>query len=98
MFTEKEQLIWSLQRRGNRLKAFGLTDQTQIVGMTIKFIDDDIILRNILLVCRDFNELLKEEVLKQSLLRASQERLSKKRQTLWLRFLDIDLRFVKNEY
>ena len=79
MFTEKEQLIWSLQRRGNRLNAFGLTDQTQIVGMTIKFIDDDIILRNILLVCRDFNELLKEEVLKQSLLRASQERLSKKR-------------------
>jgi len=26
MFSEKEQLIWSLQRRGNRLKAFGFND------------------------------------------------------------------------
>lgn len=64
MFTEKEQLIWSLQRRGNRLKAYGLSDPMQIVGMTIKFIDKDETLRNILLLCRDFNDLLKPQVLK----------------------------------
>jgi hypothetical protein len=26
MFTEQEQLIWSLSKRGNRLKAFGFSD------------------------------------------------------------------------
>jgi hypothetical protein len=47
----------------------------QIAGMTIQFIDDDVTLRNMLLVCRDFNDLLSEEVLKQALLRSSQHRL-----------------------
>ena len=64
MFTDKEQLIWSLQRRGNRLKAFGLTDTMQIAGMSIKFIDNDQTLVNILACCRDFNEMLRDEVLK----------------------------------
>lgn len=58
MFTEKQLLIWSLQRRGNRLKAFGLTDTIQIAGMAIKFIDNDYTLRNLLLCCRDFNDVL----------------------------------------
>jgi hypothetical protein len=64
MFTEKEQLIWSLERRSNRLKSFGFSDKMQIVGMTIKFIDSDETLRSILLLCRDFNDLLRPEVLK----------------------------------
>lgn len=79
-----------MQRRGNRLKAFGLTDTMQIAGMCIKFVDDDIILRNILLCCRDFNEMLRDPVLKQSLLRSSQHRLKAKRKTLWLKLLKID--------
>jgi hypothetical protein len=64
MFTAKEQLIQSLQRRGNRLKAFGYNDHTLIVGMTIKFVDEDRTLFRLLGVCRDFNELLQEEVIK----------------------------------
>lgn len=64
MFTDKEQLIWSLSRRGNRLKSFGFSDATQILGMTIKFIDKDEDLRNILLLSRDFHELLREEIYK----------------------------------
>ena len=66
--------------------------------MTIKFIDTDQTLLKVLLVSRDFNEVLKDVVLKQSLMRASQERLTYKRQELWLRILDIDKRFIKNEY
>ena len=68
-------MIWSLQRRGNRLKTFGYSEKMQIVGMTIKYIDSDTTLRNVLLLCRDFNDLLKPEILKQSLLRASPARL-----------------------
>lgn len=64
MFTAKEQLICSLARRGNRLKEFGVTDNTMIVGMSLKYVDSDTLLRDILLVCRDFNEILKPEVLK----------------------------------
>ena len=71
MFTEKEQLIWSLQRRGNRLKAFGFNDKTQILGITIRYIDRDEDLRSILLLNRDIHELLKEEILEQALLRSS---------------------------
>ena len=69
MFTDEEQLIWSLQRRGNRLKAFGFSDKMQIIGMTIKYVADDDTLRKILALGRDFNEVLRNEVLKQSLLR-----------------------------
>jgi len=39
--------------------------------MTIKFIDDDMTLRNLLLLSRDYNEVLINEVLKQALLRSS---------------------------
>ena len=48
----------------------------QMVGMTIRFIDDDLTLRAILLLSKDFNELLKDEVLKQALLRSSKHRLA----------------------
>ena len=64
MFTANEQLIVSLQRRGNRLKQWGLTDATMLMGMTIKFLDTDRALFRVLAVCRDFNELLTDEVLK----------------------------------
>ena len=98
MFTAKEQLIVSLQRRGNRLKQWGLTDATMLMGMTIKFLDTDQALFRVLAVCRDFNELLTDEVLKQSLLRASQHTLKGKRTQLWLRLLKIDERSVQLEY
>ena len=79
MFTEREQRVVSIQKRGDRLKRFGLTDQTLVMGMTIKFIDSDSTLAKILQVSRDFNELLQEEILKQALLKASPERLMFKR-------------------
>jgi hypothetical protein len=90
MFTDKEYMICSLQKRGNRLKSFGLTDSMQIAGMSIKFIDSDETLRNMLAVCRDWNDLLRDEILKQALLRSSQDRLKSKRQALWLKILKID--------
>ena len=65
-----------------------------IMGMAIKYVDTDCTLFRILQVCRDFNELLTDEVLKQSLLRASQSKLSVKRPVLWLRTLKIDARNV----
>jgi hypothetical protein len=34
------------------------------VGMTIKFIDSDATLVSLLAACRDFNEVLKDEVIK----------------------------------
>jgi hypothetical protein len=45
MFTDKEKLLWSLEKRGRRLKQFGVSDKMLVLGMSIKFIDDDIKLR-----------------------------------------------------
>jgi hypothetical protein len=70
MFTEQETRIWQLTKRSNRLCKFGYSDMTLIVGLTIKFIDTDIALRDLLLVCRDFNDILKPAILKQALLRS----------------------------
>ena len=98
MFSEKELLIWSLTRRGNRLKAFGYSNSLQILGMTIKFIGNDMELRNLLLLSRDFNEILRNEVLQQALLRSSQHNLARKRKTLWLKLLKIDAHYVKAEF
>jgi hypothetical protein len=94
MFTEKEQLIWSLQRRGNRLKAYGYSDAMMICGMSIKFIDKDQTLMNILCACKDFSNCLRQACLKQALLKSSQERLATKRKYLWLKLLDIDPQYV----
>lgn len=69
MFTEHETLVMSLQKRSNRLCKLGYSDLTLIVGCSIKFIDNDVTLRNILLVSKDFNEILRGEVFKQALLR-----------------------------
>jgi hypothetical protein len=71
MFTEKELLIWSLTRRGNRLKAFGYSNSLQILGMSIKYMDNDQELVHLLQLSRDFYEILRNEVLKQALLRSS---------------------------
>lgn len=71
MFTEKELLIWSLSRRGNRLKAYGFNDKTQILGITIRFLDSDRDLLSILLLNRDIHELLRDEILEQALLKSS---------------------------
>jgi hypothetical protein len=84
MFSEQETRIWLLTKRSNRLCKFGYSDMTLIVGLTIKFIDTDRTLKNLLLVCRDFNDVLKTAVLKQSLLRADQHRINEKRRYLWL--------------
>ena len=70
MFTEQETRIWQLTKRSNRLCKFGYSDMTLIVGMMIKFVDKDSTLRNLLLVCRDFNDILKPAILKQALLRS----------------------------
>ena len=79
MFTEHEQLVMSLQKRSNRLCKLGFSDLTLIVGCSIKFIDSDLTLRNVLHVCKDFNEILRSEVYKQSLLRTDQHKISSKR-------------------
>lgn len=54
----------SLQKRSNRLCKLGYSDLTLIVGCSIKFIDSDETLRNILLLSRDFDEILSSEVYK----------------------------------
>jgi len=64
MFTEVETRIWSLQKRSNRLCRFGYTDITLVLGCTVKYIDEDMTLRALLLCSRDLNEILKPEVLK----------------------------------
>lgn len=64
MFTEHEQLVMSLQKRSNRLCKLGYSDLTLIVGCSIKFIDSDRTLSNLLLVSKDFNEVLRSDVYK----------------------------------
>ena len=66
--------------------------------MSIKYIDCDITLKNILTLNRDLSEILKEEVLKQALLRSNQDRINKKRSTLWLKILKIDPVFANGEF
>lgn len=51
-----------------------------------------------LLVCHDFNEILRDDVLRQALLRSSPERLQRKRPTLWLRVMNIEEKFIQNEF
>jgi hypothetical protein len=89
MFTPREQLIWSLERRSNRLKAFGLSDHLLILGMTLRFLPDDATLTKLLLLGKDYHETLRKPVYKQALLRASQHNLKTKRMALWYRILDI---------
>ena len=59
MFTDKEMLLWSLEKRGRRLKQYGVSDTMLVLGMTIKYIDDDAKLRDLLMLGKDFNETLK---------------------------------------
>ena len=51
-------------KRGAKLQKFGHTDTTLIIGLTIKFIDKDIVLRRLISLNRDLNEILRTEVLK----------------------------------
>ncbi len=64
MFTVKEKNLYSLMKRGERLQKFGHSDITTIIGLTIKFIDKDIVLRRLISLNRDLNEILRYEVLK----------------------------------
>ena len=98
MFTDHEQLVMSLQKRSNRLCKLGYSDLTLIVGCSIKFIDSDQTLRNILLLSRDFDEILRGEVYKQALLRTDQHKIDRKRKELWIKILKIDTAFVRGEF
>lgn len=84
MFSDKEKSYWSLMKRSERLRKFGHNDITTILGMTIKFIDSDKVLRYLVSLNRDLNEVLRFEVLKQSLLRADLNDIELKRRDLWL--------------
>jgi len=63
---------------------FGFSDLTQILGITIRYIDCDDTLRTLVSLSKDMNEILREEVLKQSLIRADINRVEQKRKDLWL--------------
>ena len=71
-------------KRSERLRKFGHSNTTTILGLTIKFIDSDRVLRYIVSLNRDLNEVLRSEVLKQSLLRADMQDIELKRRDLWL--------------
>ena len=71
---------------------------TLIVGCSIKFIDSDETLRNLLMVSKDFNEILRDEIYKQALLRTDQHRIEKKRKVLWMKILKLDSLFVRSEF
>lgn len=90
MFSEQEKNYWSLMKRSERLRKFGHSNMTTILGMTIKFIDSDRVLRYIVSLNRDLNAILRFEVLKQSLLRADMQDIELKRRDLWLQVLTID--------
>lgn len=64
MYTAEEVMVMSAKKKSKRLVLFGFTDLTLIVGCTIKFIDEDSTLRSLLLMCKDTNDILKQEVLK----------------------------------
>ena len=99
MFTKSELLVNSLQKRSKRMSRLCLnSDLTLIAGCSVKYMDSDATLRNILLACRDFNETLAPAVYKQALLRTDQARLATKRQALWLRLLKIDPQFISGEF
>ena len=66
--------------------------------MTIRFIDDDQGLKNIVSLSKDLNEILREEVLKQSLMRANVDVVEAKRKELWLQILKVDKNFITGEY
>lgn len=51
-------------KRSERLRKFGHSDVTTIIGLTIKFIDSDKTLRYLVSLNRDLNEILRFEVLK----------------------------------
>jgi len=71
-------------KRSKRLRKFGHSDVTTIIGLTIKFIDSDKTLRYVVSLNRDLNEILRFEVLKQSLLKADKKDIELKRRDLWL--------------
>ena len=64
MFSEKEMVTCSLLKRSNRLQKFGFTDITLILGILIRFVDSDRVLRNIICLSKDLNDILREEALK----------------------------------
>jgi hypothetical protein len=98
MFSEQEKNYWSLMKRSQRLRKFGHNNITIILGLTIKFIDSDRVLRYIVSLNRDLNEVLRSEVLKQSLLRADMQDIELKRRDLWLQILNVDPVIAQRQY
>mmetsp|Transcript_26157 Transcript_26157/g.39948 ORF Transcript_26157/g.39948 Transcript_26157/m.39948 type:complete len:139 (+) Transcript_26157:1418-1834(+) len=64
MFPEKEQTYWSLMKRGERIQKFGISDTATVVGLTVKYVATDRELVQLLALCKDMNEILREEVLR----------------------------------
>lgn len=64
MFTDTDKMIWSLERRSNRLKLYGVSETNMILGMTIRFIDDDQTLLKILSLGKDYYDTLRKPVYK----------------------------------
>lgn len=91
-------VTWSLQKRGNRLHKFGFSDITQILGITIRFVDSDRTLKNLVSLSKDLNEILREEVLKQTLLRSDTDSVEQKRKEVWLQILKVDRQFISAEF
>ena len=69
MFSDKEVILFQLAKRSQRILKFGYNNVTQILGMTLKFVDSDIVLRNLLCLNKELNEILMNDALKQSLIR-----------------------------
>lgn len=69
-----------------------------ILGCTVKFIDSDETLRNILCCSHDMNAVLRETILKQALLRSNLDRLPQKRHALWLKLMKVDTKTAKQDF
>lgn len=98
MFSDKEMLMWSLMKRGDRLQRFGHSREATVIGLTIKFIPTDQCLRNLVSLNRELNEILREEVLKQTLMRSDLHEVQEKRKDIWLQILRIDPLDTQKQY
>lgn len=64
MFSDKEIITYSLSKRSSRLAKFGYMNQTIILGVAIKFVNDEQTLKHILCMSKDIHDIMRDEVLK----------------------------------
>ena len=91
-------LVWSLMKRGDRFQKYGFSNNSTILGLTIKFVDEDKVLGHLRCLCKDLNEILRDVILKQRLLRSDLQHVERKRKGLWLQILRIDPQQTLQEY